>query len=51
MIVLGVSDDYVPGLFLGFPHSRSVFAVSDGNVHFLPGACFFNWLSGFLSFP
>ena len=47
MIVLGVSDDYPPGLLLGFSHSESVFAVSEGNFHFLPGPCFFNRLSGF----
>ena len=30
MIVLGVSDEYPPSLLLDFPHSESVFAVSEG---------------------
>ena len=47
MIMLGVSDDYPPGLLLDFPHSGSVFAGIEGNVHFLSGACLFKWLSGF----
>ena len=47
MIVLSVSDDYPPGLLLGFFHSKLIFAVSEGNIHFLPGPCFFNWLFDF----
>ena len=46
MIVLGVSDNYPLGLLLGFLHSGSVFAVGEGSVWSLSGACFFSWLSG-----
>ena len=53
MIMLGVSADYPPGLLLGFPHSRSVFAGSEGNVHFLNNRAlaFLNGCLVFLSFP